>query len=57
MKIEDIAPYLSGVGFTLTSLDADDTGADDIAFSRSEELHDAIIKLFAHHSNTSQHQF
>lgn len=31
MKIEQIAPYLSGVGFTLTSLDADDTGADDIA--------------------------
>lgn len=31
MKIEDIAPYLSGVGFTLTSLDADETGADDIA--------------------------
>src|SRR5262245_43181456 len=31
MKVEDIAPYLSGVGFTLTSLDANDTGADDIA--------------------------
>lgn len=31
MKIEDIAPYLSGVGFTLTSLDVDETGADDIA--------------------------
>src|SRR5262245_21518031 len=30
-KIEDIAPYLTGVGFTLTSLDADDSGADDIA--------------------------
>jgi hypothetical protein len=31
MKIDDISPYLSGVGFTLTSLDADDTGADDVA--------------------------
>jgi hypothetical protein len=28
-----------------------------ICFSRSEELHDAVIKLFVHHSNTSQHQF
>jgi hypothetical protein len=31
MKVEDIVPYLSGVGFTLSSLDADDTGAEDIA--------------------------
>jgi hypothetical protein len=31
MKLEDIPPYLSGVGFTLTSIDADDTGADDVA--------------------------
>jgi hypothetical protein len=31
MKVEDIAPYLSGVGFTLTSLDADDNGAEDLA--------------------------
>jgi hypothetical protein len=31
MKIDDIVPYLSGVGFTLSSLDADDTGAEDIA--------------------------
>jgi hypothetical protein len=28
-----------------------------ICFSRSEELHDAVIKLFVHHSRTSQHQF
>ena len=28
-----------------------------ICFSRSEELHDAAIKLFVHHSRTSQHQF
>ncbi len=31
MKIEDVFPYLSGVGFTLSSLDADDVGAEDIA--------------------------
>jgi hypothetical protein len=28
-----------------------------ICFSRSEELHDVVIKLFVHHSSTSQHQF
>jgi insertion element IS1 protein InsB len=28
-----------------------------ICFSRSEELHDAVIKLFVHHSSISQHQF
>jgi len=28
-----------------------------ICFSRSEELHDAVIKLFVHHSRTSQLQF
>jgi insertion element IS1 protein InsB len=28
-----------------------------ICLSRSEELHDAVIELFVHHSNTSQHQF
>jgi hypothetical protein len=31
MNIENIAPYLSGVGFTLISIDADEVGADDIA--------------------------
>src|SRR5688500_169780 len=31
LKLEDIAPYLSGLGFTLTSLDADQDCADDIA--------------------------
>jgi hypothetical protein len=30
-KIETIAPYLSGVGFTLISIDENETGADDIA--------------------------
>jgi insertion element IS1 protein InsB len=28
-----------------------------IFFSRSEELHDAVIKMFVHHLNTSRHQF
>jgi len=28
-----------------------------ICFSRSEELHDVVIKLFVHHSSTPQHQF
>jgi insertion element IS1 protein InsB len=28
-----------------------------ICFSRSEELHDAVIKLFVHHSRAFQHQF
>jgi insertion element IS1 protein InsB len=27
-----------------------------ICFSRSAELHDAVIKLFAHHSETARHQ-
>jgi insertion element IS1 protein InsB len=28
-----------------------------ICFPRSEEMHDAVIKLFVHHSGISQHQF
>jgi insertion element IS1 protein InsB len=28
-----------------------------VCFFRSEELQDAVIKLFVHHSSTSQHQF
>jgi IS1 family transposase len=28
-----------------------------ICFSKSDKMHDAVIKLYIHHSNTSQHQF
>lgn len=31
MNIQTIAPYLSGVGFTLISIDENETGADDVA--------------------------
>jgi insertion element IS1 protein InsB len=28
-----------------------------ICFSKSEEMHDAVIKLYVHHSNKAQHHF
>ncbi|MGH9766099.1 MAG: hypothetical protein ACREAB_01590 [Blastocatellia bacterium] len=31
MKLDNIAPYLSATGFGLISIDANDTGADDLA--------------------------